>query len=386
VEEILELARFKRDGACRYLVVAGCLPARYGKPVMALLPEVDLFLSPSEIPFVVERLQTLRTVGEVTSQPTAGAYLMTHHDRRLVPPTPSAYVKIADGCSNRCTYCLIPRIRGPLRSRPPEDILQEAEYLSQAGVKEIILVAQDTTAYGRDLPSRPKLEELIVELAALPRVAWIRLLYAHPARVKRKLLTLMVKEEKLCAYLDLPIQHASDRILEAMNRHYRRRDVVRFLELARRIVPHIAVRTSLLVGFPGETERRFHDLVEFVRASRFDHLGVFTYWPEMGIKALQLGGRSVPSRVRQERQRILEGEQAIISWEIQQALIGTEQEILIEGRSDEAGVPWWGRMRRQAPEIDGVTYVRGQGIAIGDIIRGRIVAADTFDLFAESIH
>jgi len=126
--------------------------------------------------------------------------------------------------------------------------------------------------------------------------------------------------------------------------------------------------------------------VEFVRASRFDHLGVFTYWPEMGIKALQLGGRSVPSRVRQERQRILEGEQAIISWEIQQALIGTEQEILIEGRSDEAGVPWWGRMRRQAPEIDGVTYVRGQGIAIGDIIRGRIVAADTFDLFAESIH
>lgn len=382
VEEILELARFK-TGQCRFMVVTGCLTPRYGRVLKDVLPEVDLFLGPGDIPSLVERLTSLITKGKAPYRESSSPYLMTHEERQWIPQTPSAYLKIAEGCSNHCSYCLIPRLRGRRRSRTPDDILQEAEILVQAGIKEIVLVAQDTTAYGRDLPGRPTLEGLLKDVTSLPSVSWVRLLYAHPARVRKELLALMAEEEKLCAYLDLPIQHADDHILQAMNRRYRSMDVSRFITMARSIVPQVAIRTSIMVGFPGETDRRFAKLVDFIRATRFDHLGVFTYCAEEGAQSTRLGSRKVPQRVKDERKRIIEEEQAVISWEIHQSLVGTEQEILVEGMSDDAAFPYQGRIRRQAPEIDGVTYMRGPDVAIGRIMKGRIVGADTYDLFAE---
>ena len=297
---------------------------------------------------------------------------------------PSAYIKIADGCSNRCSYCVIPSIRGKARSRKIDDIVREAEDLASHGVRELIVTAQDTTAYGSDLKGKPTLGLLLTELAAVDGLAWIRLLYTYPARLTEGLLRTIADEEKLCRYLDIPIQHCDDAILAAMNRRGDSELLRRVIGVARAVVPGIALRTSLIVGFPGETPRRFENLLAFVRETRFDHLGVFTYSREEGTAAAAIPSRISEKEKERRCSRVME-EQAAISREINAALIGTEQEVLVEGASDVEGCTAVGRCRRQAPEIDGVTFVRNGNPAPGAIVRCRITAADDYDLYAEML-
>ena len=392
IEEILRMAAWKGGGSgpCTHLVVTGCLPQRYGKSLEEALPEVDLFLGISEVPNIARRLDALLSATEavgcrrrsVIGRPT---FLMNAGHRRLSSALPpSAYIKIADGCSNRCSYCVIPSIRGKARSRKIEDIVREAEGLASRGVRELIVTAQDTTAYGRDLKGKPTLGLLLTELAAVDGLAWIRLLYTYPARLTDGLLQTIADEEKLCRYLDIPIQHCDDAVLAAMNRRGDSELLRKVIGTARAIVPGIAVRTSLIVGFPGETPRRFENLLAFVRETRFDHLGVFTYSREEGTAAAAIPSRISEKEKERRRCRVME-EQAAISREINTALIGTEQEVLIEGKSDLEGCTAVGRCRRQAPEIDGVTHVRNGNPEPGSIVPCRITAADDYDLYADML-
>jgi ribosomal protein S12 methylthiotransferase len=391
IEEILRMAAWKSGGSgpCKHLVVSGCLPQRYGKGLEEALPEVDLFLGISEAPNIARHLDALLPATgvdcprrSVIGRPT---FLMTAGHRRLgsaLPP--SAYIKIADGCSNRCSYCVIPSIRGKARSRKIDDIVREAEGLAARGVRELIVTAQDTTAYGRDLKGKPTLNLLLRALAAVDGLAWIRLLYTHPSRLTEGLLQTIADERKLCRYLDIPIQHCDDAVLEAMNRRGDSKLLRNMIGAAREIVPDIALRTSLIVGFPGETPRRFENLLAFVRETRFDHLGVFPYSREEGTAAAVLPSRISEKEKARRRNRIME-EQALISQAINATLIGTRQECIIEGRSELADYSAVGRCRRQAPEIDGVTHLRGGVPPAGTITTCTITAADEYDLYAELI-
>ncbi|MDQ5984844.1 MAG: Ribosomal protein S12 methylthiotransferase RimO [Syntrophus sp. SKADARSKE-3] len=384
IEEILRMARFKNEGMgqCRYLVVAGCLPQRYGKDLKQALPEVDLFLGTSDVPLLARRIDDLMANKGRRSHIGKPNFLMNSgHKRILATPSHSAYIKIADGCSNRCTYCVIPDIRGRARSRKPDDILEEAQALVARGVKEIILIAQDTTAYGEDFKGKPNLAGLLKDLASLDTLHWIRILYTYPSRLTEALFQVMADGKKVCAYIDMPIQHADNDILRAMNRRGDTSQIAWAIQTAQATIPDIALRTSVIVGFPGETSRRFGKLVDFVKASRFDHLGAFVYSREEGTIAAEK-----PSRISEEektrRRNLIMEEQASISYEINQRLIGSRQEILVEGQSDVPDYPYIGRCRRQAPEIDGITYVKGKNLVVGDIVDGRIVEAEEYDLFA----
>ena len=387
VAEILRMAAWKqRGGPCTHLVVTGCLPQRYGKELEEALPEVDLFLGTATVPDIGQHLDALLSgIGKTCRRSAIGrpTFLMNAgHGRLISTPAGSAYIKIADGCSNRCSYCVIPSIRGKARSRAIDDIVKEAEGLAARGVRELIVTAQDTTAYGLDRKGKPTLSRLLRELAGVDGLSWIRLLYTYPARLTEELLRTIADEKKICRYLDIPIQHSDDAILAAM---YRRGDgaLIRdAIAKAREIIPGVSLRTSLIVGFPGETRRRFENLLSFVREIRFDHLGVFPYSREEGTQAAALPSR-ISEREKERRRNLVMEEQALISREINSALIGTRQEVLVEGKGELAGFTRIGRCRRQAPEIDGATHLRGGDPEAGTIVACRIIAADDYDLFAE---
>jgi ribosomal protein S12 methylthiotransferase len=392
IEEILRMTAWKGGGCgpCTHLVVTGCLPQRYGKGLEETLPEVDLFLGIGEVPNISRRLDELlrgpegigRRRRSVVGRPT---FLMNAGHRRLSStPHPSAYIKIADGCSNRCSYCVIPTIRGKARSRRVADVVKEAERLAAGGVRELIVTAQDTTAYGRDLKGKPTLSLLLRELAAVDGLAWIRLLYTYPAHLTEELLRTIADESKICNYLDIPIQHGDDAILRAMHRRGDATLIRDVVAKARAIIPGVALRTSIIVGFPGETPRRFENLISFVRELRFDHLGVFPYSREEGTAAAVLPSR-ISEKEKERRRNIVMEEQAVISCEINTTLIGTRQDILVEEKSDLPGYAAVGRCRRQAPEIDGVTHLRGGNPEAGAFVTCRITTADDYDLYADMI-
>jgi ribosomal protein S12 methylthiotransferase len=385
IEEILRMARWKEKNKNTKLVATGCLPQRYGKTLTRELPEVDLFLGISEIPHIARHIDGLFRENAAQQHAVIGkpSFLMSAAHPRLLPKSSrSAYIKIADGCSNRCSYCIIPAIRGKARSRPLDDILMEAEGLARRGVREIILTAQDTTVYGRDLRSGERLSDLLKGLASLTGLDWIRLLYAHPAHLKEDTLKTIAGTEKICSYIDIPVQHIDDDILEAMNRRGGSAAIRGIITRARALVPGVALRTSLIVGFPGETAGRFNRLLDFVREMRFDHLGVFPYSREEDTQAAALPSR-ISDREKQRRRNLLMEEQAVISYTINQTLIGSHQDVLIEAQSDRPDYPFVGRCRRQSPEIDGVTYVRGNGLTIGDLAPCEVVAASEYDIFAK---
>jgi len=387
IDEILRMARYKKTGALKYLVVTGCLPQRYGRALEKEIPEVDLFLGISEIPNITQHIFNLASgpsmrCGCIVGKPD---FLMNANHPRLLPPsTTTTYLKIADGCSNRCAYCIIPAIRGKARSRHPEDILQEASSLAEKGVKEIILIAQDTTAYGQDLKIRQALPLLLQKLAAMEKIRWIRLLYTHPGHLTGEVLNLMAAEEKVCRYIDIPIQHIDDTLLKTMNRRTSSKQIFAVIEKARALIPDVALRTSLMTGFPGETNARFHRLVDLIRNIRFDHLGVFTYSREEGTAAAGLSSR-ISEREKQSRRNLLMEEQAVVSFQINQSLIGSRQECIIEGQSDRPDYPFYGRCRRQAPEIDGMTYFKGKNLTVGEILTCIITDATEYDLFGEIV-
>jgi ribosomal protein S12 methylthiotransferase len=388
IEEIFRMARWKEHGPCTRLIVTGCLPQRYGSDLIREIPEVDLFLGIAEVPNIVRHLEEIDMAGRTGSKLAAGepSYLMDSGVPRLLSTPPYlAYLKIAEGCSNCCSYCAIPAIRGPFRSRKHDDILKEAAVLADRGVRELIVTAQDSTAYGRDLEQPSSLSRLMKDLASIDKLRWIRLLYTYPGNIRDDLLRVISEERKICPYIDMPIQHIDNRVLKAMNRRSTESQIREAVRTIRETVADVVLRTSIIVGFPGETKPIFHRLLAFVQEARFDHLGVFLYSREEGTAAARITSR-ITAREKELRRQLLMEEQAVISYCINQSLVGTTQEVLIEGRSDHPDYPYIGRCRRQAPDIDGITYVKGRGLAPGDFIACRLEDAQEYDLYGKAIH
>ena len=384
IAAILRAARDKESGQYKYLVVTGCLPQRYKKDLPQALPEVDLFLGTNEVGEAAGLLEKL-VRGELKKKQIIGRprFLYDHETPRILSSGPaSAYIKIAEGCSNFCSYCVIPKIRGNLRSRLIPSVLAEVEKAAAQGVKEVNLIAQDITAFGQDARDGANLTALLRSLVQVEGIRWIRLLYAHPAHLTPELVSLIREEEKICKYLDLPIQHIHDGILKAMNRRISGRSLREILAKIRSEVPGIALRTSLMVGFPGETKTAFQELFEFVKEFEFDHLGVFAYSPEEGTRAGKMKGR-VPAKIQVERYHQIMALQKKVSRKKQKQQIGSRVEVLIEGAGKKAGVIWEGRTQRQAPEIDGLTFLtKGEGIP-GEMVEAVITRASAYDLYGE---
>lgn len=371
VDAILEAVRLKSNGKCKSVVVAGCLPQRYAKELAGEIPEADGFIGigrNEELPAVVAN--TLDGTRVVNSDPPGQGWLKTDGRIRSTPPW-TAYLKISDGCSNRCSYCAIPDIRGPYRSRPPELILAEAERMAQEGVLEINLVGQDITRYGEDLDEW-RLERLGKEIAAIDGPQWIRLLYCYPTRITDGLIELIATEPKVCKYMDIPLQHGDGRILAAMNRRGSRSEYLGLIKRLREACPEIALRTSLIVGFPGEGKEEFDNLLAFVREIDFDRIGAFIYSKEDGTPAAKMP-KQVRSDVASRRYDKLMKLAARISTEKNQRMIGREIDVLVES-------PTSGRSYRDAPEIDGIVNITGGGAQPGRIVRAKVAGATQYDL------
>lgn len=381
IETILSLAQWKGGAAHRRLVVTGCLVQRYGEELAQALPEVDAFLGTGDF----DRLPAILANAE--AQPRApyrgAAHLLPDATMPRVRTGEffSAYLKVSEGCDHKCSFCIIPKIRGRHRSRPLDSVLAEAERLAQEGVVELNLVAQDLTAYGRDRRDGTTLARLLRELVQIEGLRWIRLLYNYPRFVTDELLRTIAEEEKICSYLDIPLQHGSTAMLRAMKRERDSEQLRRLLARIRGMVPGVAIRTAFIVGFPGETEEDFRALVDFVREQRFERLGVFLYSREEGTEAAGLPGQ-VPAAVKRRRYRELMRVQAEVAAEHQRAQVGNVLPVLVCGQ-DHRG-RWFGRSETQAPEIDGVVYLK-KPAPIGEIVPVRIFAASTYDLHGEPL-
>ncbi|MEW6184761.1 MAG: 30S ribosomal protein S12 methylthiotransferase RimO [Thermodesulfobacteriota bacterium] len=386
IETILEAARLKQEGACKVLAVTGCFPQRYKRKLVKQMPEVDLFLGTESFPRLATHLWKLLS-GKKTSKIslTSDGDLWGNPQQRLLTTWPgTAYLKIAEGCSNHCSYCTIPTIRGPFRSRDPQVLIREARDLVARGVREIILIGQDITAYGADLNPPFPLEDLTRFFLKNGSFDWLRLLYLRPERITRDLLDLIAGENKICPYLDIPIQHASDRVLKAMHRPYGHKDLDTLMQKIRKTVPQAALRTTLMVGFPGETEADFQELLNFVSEVRFDHLGVFQYSPEEGTTAAALPDQ-IPKEISRSRLERLMEKQKGISYKKNQERVGTVEPVLVSGTSPESDLLIIGHTRFQAPDVDGVVYITDGEPAVGEIVRVKINEAHDYDLVGEVV-
>ncbi len=358
IEEILELARLKAEGAVKKLVVTGCLAERYREEIHKELPEVDCVLGIGANGDVCARLREMLAKGFVESFPDKSKMPLCGA-RRLSTPSFSAYLKIAEGCDNRCSYCAIPLIRGGYRSRPMESIEEEARALAAAGAKELVLIAQDTSRYGIDLYGAYSLAGLLARLCKIDGVRWLRVLYCYPDSITDELLDVMAREEKVVPYLDIPLQHASGRILQAMNRRGDRQSLAALMGKVRERVPGVVLRTTLIAGFPGETEEDFTELAEFVRDVRFDRMGCFAYSQEEGTPAALLPGQ-VDGEEKERRARLLNEAQLAIMEEKGLSFIGQTLEVLVEG-FDRYAECWFGRSYMDAPDVDGKVFFSAKG-------------------------
>jgi len=380
IENIIQLSHFKKEGRCRLLVVSGCLPQRYGKVLEKELPEVDYFVGTGDFQNLPKLLAKKPKKRSFLSKPT---FLYDETTPRILSTPPFiAYLKIAEGCSNACTFCTVPKIRGRYRSRKVRSVLDEAQRLADQGVQELILIAQDTTAYGRDLRDGTNLEKLLKNLAKVKGLRWIRILYSYPKadNFTDGLLELMAQEEKICPYLDLPIQHIDDEILKRMGRRVRSNEIRSLLQKIRTLLPKGSLRSSLIVGFPGEKENQFKALLDFVEEIQFDHLGAFKYSAEEGTPASRLP-HSIPERVKEKRLRTLMEIQKKISLKKYQKMVGQRRVVLVEGPQRERGV-LRGRLQTQAPEIDGSVFLNGKARP-GDWVEARMTQALPYDLVAQ---
>jgi len=376
---LLELAQYKRDGACRLLIAVGCLVEKYREELARELPEVDAFLGSHEY----GRIAAL--ISQHLNQPPApiAAGQALHGQRLLLSPPYLAYMKIAEGCDNHCSYCLIPQLRGPYTSRPIADIVSEASALAQQGVKELVLLAQDSTAYGLDIAGRRLLPQLLAQLAQLPFL-WIRLLYAYPDGVDEGLLTVMAAHSNICDYLDMPLQHGDDGVLQAMGRRLNRAQLLERLALIRAYLPDAALRTTMMAGFPGEDEAAFANLLDFLSQARFDWLGAFPYYREEDTPAYFLPAQVAEEEKRDRVEKMLEIAAHITAGRLQRH-VGRLLTVLAEAPAEEEyAAGWWrGRSEYQAPEVDGAVYFAARDIQPGDILTVRIIDSEMFDLIGE---
>jgi ribosomal protein S12 methylthiotransferase len=380
IEVILEMGRYKEDDPEKYLVVTGCLVQRYLADLSKDLLEVDLFVGTEGVGDIANLLQKLLDGKQTEKSFCPDRFLMNASlPRTLSTPFFRSSVKITEGCNNRCTYCMIPSIRGDLRSRDIADIIVELQHLEAAGVKEISLIAQDLTAYGNDLEHQGNLIALLSRILKETSFPWLRLMYLYPSGVTDELFELMQSEARILPYMDIPFQHVSDSILKNMHRRYGYDDLCKFIDRIRAAVPDIALRTTMMVGFPGETEEDLQQLEGFLKQYRIDHVGVFAYTNEEGSRSEFFEGQC-PEEVKQERmQRILEV-QAGISKEILQKYIGQTVPVLVEGLSRETDLLLEGRTVYQAPDIDGCVYINDGNANPGDIVQVRITEAQIYDL------
>jgi ribosomal protein S12 methylthiotransferase len=386
IKTILEAAELKQTGRCQAVVVSGCLAQRYGRELAALLPEVDAFVGTGEFPRIAEIAAAIlqRSVPERTWVTGHTALMTAELPRRLLTPGHIAYLKISEGCDHTCAFCAIPGIRGRMQSRTREDLLTEARSLAERGVRELILISQDTTDYGRDRGESLGLVRLLRALLEIPAFRWIRLHYLYPTRITPELIGLLASEPRVCRYLDMPLQHCDGAVLKAMARGGDERSLRRLLDRIRRAIPDITIRTSFITGFPGETPAQFSRLLKFVEEMRFDRVGVFCYSDEEGTAAFGLGPK-VSRRVAEARRARLMAAQARIAEEKGQALLGSVQEVMVDGRVAEFVGVQCGRMAAHAPEVDGTVYLRGSVQPPGIFVRARIQEAYEHDLGAEII-
>lgn len=385
ISAILEMAQFKTEAACRGLIIAGCLAERYGQELLDEIPEADAVMGTGAYRQIVSVVRRVLNGERFVLLPEKGQAEPETAPRTLTTPNYTAYLKIAEGCDNCCSYCIIPVLRGPYVSRPLERVLEEAAQLVQSGVRELILVAQDTTRYGEDLYGENRLVELMRGLAGLAELKWIRLLYCYPSQFSDELIEFIAGEPKVCRYIDLPLQHAHNDVLQRMNRPDTVEQVRTLLDKLRRRIPDICLRTSFIVGFPGESEEEFAALQAFVAEQRFDRAGIFMYSQEEGTVAAEWHDQ-IPAEVKEERYHQLMALQAVISEEKNKALEGKTFTVLVEGVDPEQEQVVLGRSWREAPDIDGVVYVEdARTAAVGSFIQVRAVQGFTYDVLAERI-
>ena len=385
VETILEMAQHKTAGTAKKLIVTGCMVQRYGRALEDELPEVDAFVGTGEYHRIREILDNKDP--SVRSHIDAPLYIHDEFSPRINSWKPhSAYLKIGEGCDHRCTFCIIPQLRGKMRSRSIPSLITEATRLVGEGVKELNLVSQDSTAYGRDLADGTDLGGLLRGLGTVPDLAWVRLHYAYPIGLPESLLTAIRDVPNVVSYLDIPLQHASGPMLKAMRRGVTRDGQERRLDRIEKHVPGIAIRTTFIVGFPGETDEDFAELCDFVRTRRFERVGVFTYFQEDGTPAAKLPGQ-VPDDVKEARQAELMGIQAEISRARHAELEGQVCDLLVDGRSEEHEWVWTGRLESQAPDVDGQVYIdeAPADLAAGQIRKVRITGSSDYDLVAQVV-
>jgi ribosomal protein S12 methylthiotransferase len=396
IDTILEAAAWRKQG--KRLVVTGCLVQRYVQELRQELPEVDAFMGTADLDRIVDVCDSLTAAPPAPALRKAARrqpieprvwlgdppYLYDADTPRLLStPAHYAYVKVAEGCSYRCSFCSIPAMRGDQRSRSIESIVQEAQNLAMRGVKELILISQNTTAYGRDLYGKPRLPALLHALATVEGIEWIRFLYAYPADVRDDVVAAMAAEPKVCKYLEMPLQHCDARVLKAMNRGGSRAELEQLISQLRQRIPGLTLRTTFIVGFPGETAEEFRELEAFVEWAQFERMGAFTYSQEEGTPAASMPGH-IRTPVQERRRHRLMEQQREISWAYNQTLIGRRLRVLIDGFSSDEQL-WEGRYEGQAPEIDGVVYVRGTDLTPGAFVTVDVTEATEYDLIGRPV-
>lgn len=402
VETILEMAEWKKKGRLKALIVTGCMAQRYQDEIQQEIPEVDAVIGTTGYTEIVPILDEILAEAEASQKeaaveepkeksfvnccPSIDLLPASLADKRVVTTGGyTAYLKIAEGCNKRCTYCIIPYIRGHYRSFPMEDLLEEARKLAEGGVKELILIAQETTVYGMDCYGRKALPELLTKLCEIEGIEWIRILYCYPEEITDELIAVMKKEKKICHYFDIPIQHSEDTILKRMGRRTNRAELVSLVEKLRKEIPDIVLRTTLITGFPGETEEEFKNMVDFVDSMEFDRLGVFPYSAEEGTKAAEMDGQ-ITEEVKESRRDEIMALQQEISADKAASRIDDEMSVLIEGYLYEDDI-YIGRTYMDAPKVDGNVFVRAEEELIsGDIVPVRITGANEYDLMGDVIY
>lgn len=391
INTILQMAEYKKSGSCKYIIVTGCLSQRYAEELFNELPEADAIAGVEvydEIGSIIKRVMNgERFIMLERSKPDV-IYTSkeTFLPRILTTPSYTAYLKIAEGCDNCCSYCAIPKIRGPYRSKPMEQVLKEAKALVDNGVKELIVVAQDTTRYGEDLPGgKLLLADLLKELNKIESLKWIRVMYCYPNNFTDELIETFASLDKVCKYVDLPLQHASNSLLASMNRYDTREEVETLLAKLRKRIPGIVIRTTFIVGFPGETDADFEELKEFVEQQRFENAGVFAYSQEEGTVAGAMPNQ-IPDEIKQERYHELMALQAQISEEIHKDTEGQTLEVLVEGIEEDGSGLHYGRSYREAPDIDGLVFIENPGdIKPGCFVKVNILQGFTYESVGERI-
>ena len=385
INTILEMAEYKKNGKCKLLIVMGCLVQRYKKELEKALPEVDLFLSIDDYENIWDKIGNLVKSIDDTKTANYSPNTLDYNDRIVSTGNTTAYLKIAEGCSNRCTYCAIPYIRGPFISRKMEDVLEEAKRLANHGIKEVIVIAQDTTKYGMDIYGKPMLAKLLKELAEIEEFKWIRFLYAYPESITDELIEVVKNNDKICNYFDIPLQHFSDSVLKRMNRKSDSRSIAKVIDKIRKKIPDVVLRTTFIVGFPGETQDDFFKLYEFVNDTKFEKLGVFTYSKEDGTPAARIK-EQVHYKTKNYRYRMIMDLARQISKIKLEEKIGNIYEVIVDGYSDD-GKYLCTRSYMDIPNEDGTIFIRckDKSIKEGSFIKCKITAVKDYDMIGEII-